>query len=101
MSSTPQEPPQGTTGVVHVVRKDPSSGQSPSSFVVSFGGKKDRMGAFALGRDSGLDPLAALLQKIGVLPADVETTLQVLAGQSQHEIANVTLTQAMIHDLGL
>jgi hypothetical protein len=60
-----------------------------------------RAGAFALGRDSGLDPLAALLQKIGVLPADVETTLQVLAGQSHHEIANVTLTQAMIHDLGL
>jgi hypothetical protein len=101
MPSTPPEPPQGTTGVVHIVRDGPSNGRSPSSFLVSFGGKKDRVGAFSLGRASGLDPLAALLQKIGVLPADVETALQVLAGQPHHEIADVTLTQATIRELGL
>ena len=101
MPSTPPEPPQGTTGVVHIVRDGPSNGRSPSSFSVSFGGKKDRVGAFALGRASGLDPLASLLQKIGVLPADVETALQVLAGQSHHEIADVTLTLATIRELGL
>jgi hypothetical protein len=83
-------------GVVHIVRDNPSSRHSPSSFLVSFGGKKDGVGAFSLRRASGLDPLAALLQKIGVLPADVETALQVLAGQSHHEIANVTLTQVSL-----
>src|SRR4029450_13530970 len=98
--STPQEPPQGATGVVHVVREDPPSGQSPSSCVVSFGGKKDRGRAFSLRRAAGLYPLAALLQKIGVFPADVETALQVLAGQSRHEIAKVTLTQATIREAG-
>ena len=54
--------------------------------MVSFGGKKDGMGAFYLGRTAGFDPLTALLRKLGVKPADIETALQVLTAQPHHEI---------------
>ncbi len=92
----------GTKGVIHIVRQNHSDDpSSPSTFLISFGGKKDGIGVFYLGRASGLDPLVALLQKIGVSPAEVETALQVLAERPQHEIANVVLTQDTIRDLGL
>jgi len=53
-----------TTGVIHIeCRKH--SGQ-PSEFLVSFGGKKDGVGAFYLGKVSGFDPLTVLLRKLGV-----------------------------------
>jgi hypothetical protein len=69
--------------------------------MVSFGGKKDGVGAFWLGRAVGFDPLVALLRKLGVSPAEVETALQVLMAEPHHEIPNVTLTQALIGELGL
>jgi hypothetical protein len=69
--------------------------------LVSFGGKKDGMGAFYLGRAAGFDPLTALLRKLGVKPADIETALQVLTAQPRHEIPDVILTQSLIRELGL
>ncbi len=69
--------------------------------MVSFGGKKDGMGAFYLGRAAGFDPLTALLRKLGVKPADIETALQVLTAQPRHEIPDVILTQSLIRELGL
>jgi hypothetical protein len=78
----PAEPrqPQDTTGIIHIVRQNRSGGQSRASeFLVSFGGKKDGVGAFRLGGATGSDPLTALLRKIGVSPAEVDTALQVLA----------------------
>lgn len=46
--------------------------------MVSFGGKKDAVGAFYLGRASGFDSLVTLLRKVGVSPPDVEMALQAL-----------------------
>jgi len=56
---------------------------------------------FYLGRASGLDPLVALLQIIGVSPAEADTALHALAERPQHEIADVVLTQGTIRELGL
>jgi hypothetical protein len=53
MSTEPRQP-QGTTGVIHIDSQHPSFGQSRApEFLVSFGGKKDGMGAFYLGRAAG------------------------------------------------
>ena len=101
MSTEPRQP-QGTTGVIHIDCQHPSFGQSRASeFLVSFGGKKDGMGAFYLGRAAGFDPLTALLRKLGISPSDVDEALQVLMAQPHHEVPNVTLTQALIRELGL
>ena len=59
------------------------------------------MGAFYLGRAAGFDPLTALLRKLGISPSDVDEALQVLMAQPHHEVPNVTLTQALIRELGL
>jgi hypothetical protein len=94
--------PQGTTGVIHIVSESRIRGQSRAShFAVSFGGEKDGVGAFLLGRATGFDPLTALLQKLGISRAEVDTAVQVLMAQPHHEIQNVTLTPALIRELGL
>jgi hypothetical protein len=64
------------------------------------GGKKDGVGAFYIGRASGLDALAAFLLKLGVAQDDVDSALQVLAAQPHHQIPNVTLTKAFLRTLG-
>jgi hypothetical protein len=69
--------------------------------LVSFGGKKDGIGAFYLARAAGFDPLTALLRKLGVSPPEVDMALQVLRAQPHHEIPNVILTQSLIRELGL
>jgi hypothetical protein len=69
--------------------------------LVSFGGKKDGVGAFYLGKVSGLDPLTVLLRKLGVPGPIIGTALQVLTAQPHHEIPDVILTQSLIRELGL
>jgi hypothetical protein len=69
--------------------------------LVSFGGKKDAIGAFSLGRAIGFDSLTTLLRKVGVSPANVEMALQVLSAHAHHEIPDVTLTLGLIRELGL
>jgi hypothetical protein len=91
----------GTTGVIHIIRQNLDGQSSPSEFLVSFGGKKDGIGAFYLGKAVGLDPLTALLQKLGVSVADVDTALRALMAEPHHRIPDVTLTSAMIRELGL
>jgi hypothetical protein len=89
-------------GVIHIVRQNPSDDQSIRPvFLVSFGGAKQGVGAFSLGRATGFDSLTALLQKLGVSSVEVETALQVLVADPHHESPNVTLTQALIRELGL
>ena len=101
MSTEPRQS-QGTTGVIHIDSQHPSFGQSRASeFLVSFGGKKDGMGAFYIGRAFGLDDLVGLLVKIGVSQSDVDAALEVLQGQPKHEIPNVTLPKAFLRNLGL
>ena len=101
MSTEPRQA-QGTTGVIHIVRHNLGGRQSlVSEFLVSFGGKKDGVGAFLLGRATGFDALTALLRTVGASPADVETALQVLTAEPHHEIQHITLTQDLIRKLGL
>jgi hypothetical protein len=69
--------------------------------LVSFGGQKDGIGVFSLGRTIGFDSLTTLLRKVGVSPADVEMALQVLSAHAHHEIPDVTLTPGLIRELGL
>jgi hypothetical protein len=70
-------------------------------FLVSFGGKKDGVGAFYLGKVSGFDPLTVLLRKLGVSGPIIGTALQVLTAQLHHEIPDMILTQSLIRELGL
>jgi hypothetical protein len=49
--------------------------------LLSVGDKKDGVGAFYVGRASGLDALAAFLLKLCVSQDEVDTALQVLTAQ--------------------
>jgi hypothetical protein len=69
--------------------------------VLSFGGDKDRVGAFYLAKVAGFDPLTAFLRKLDVPAPAIETALQVLMGEPSHKIPNVLLTPAMLRDLDL
>ena len=95
--------PHHTVGMIYIDRVDGGAIglRSPSYFLVSFGGEKDGTGTFYLGRVSGLGRLAALLTKVGVQPAEVDTALQTLPGQPHHQVPNVTLTPDVLRDLGL
>jgi hypothetical protein len=97
--ATERQQPQGTTGVLHIeCRKHDGE---PSEYLVSFGGDKDGVGAFYLGKASGFDPLTALLRKVGVSSPAMRTALQELMAEPRHKIANVTLTPDDFHELGL
>jgi hypothetical protein len=94
--------PHDSSGFIYIDRQTRSGGQSePSEFVVSFGGSKDGVGAFSLGKATGFDALAALLRKAGVSPTDVETALQVAMAESRHQIPNVVMTKDILRGLGL
>jgi hypothetical protein len=60
MPNQPEQREPATRGTVYVVRQS-SSPQAPSEFLVSFGDRKDGVGAFDISRASGLDALAAFL----------------------------------------
>jgi hypothetical protein len=68
--------------------------------LVSFGGNEDGVGAY-LAKAIGSDPLTALLRKLGVPGPAIETALQGLMAEPNHNISNVTLTQAQMRELGL
>src|SRR5882724_7998830 len=97
----PIEPrqPQDTPGVIHIECRKHSN--EPSEYLVSFGGNKDGVGAFYLGRASGFDPLTALLRKLGVPGPAMRIALQVLMAEPHHKIPNMILTPATIRELGL
>jgi len=69
--------------------------------LLSFGGNRDGVGAFYLGKAIGFNPQTALLRKIGVPDPAMRTALQVLMAEPHHKIQNVTLTRAHIRELGL
>jgi len=97
----PPEPRQstGTKGIIYIECQYYSD--RPSEFLVSFGGKTDGVGAFYLGRATGFDPLATLLEKVGVSSAAIRIALQVLMAQPHHKIPDAVLTPALIRELGL
>jgi hypothetical protein len=69
--------------------------------LVSFGGTKDGVGAFYLGRATSFDSLTRLLGKLGLSSSVIRTALQVLTAGPRHQIPDVILTMAMIRELGL
>ena len=99
--STDARQPQGTTGVIHIVCQSPSRLSPASIFLISFGGKKDGVGAFYLAKVSGFDPLTALLRKLGVPAPAMRIALQVLMAEPHHMIPNMILTQDHFRELGL
>jgi hypothetical protein len=105
MSTEPQQSQHATRGVIHIVRQDRPNAAGNEwrrlDFSVSFGGKKDGVGAFYVGTAYGLDDLANLLAKAGVLQPAVDEALQVLGIQPKHEIPNVTLPKVFLRNLGL
>lgn len=94
-------PPQGTTGILHVVRQSPSRQTPASVFLISFGGKNNEGGMFYVGRTSGLDALAVFLKEVGVSSVDIDSALQALEAGPHHQIPNVTLTRDFLSRLGL
>ena len=99
MSAAPDGPAPGARGVLYVECRKHAG--EPSEYLLSFGGDKDRMGAFYLAKANGFDSLTALLRKLGVSAPAIATALQVLMAEPRHKIPNVFLTQAMLRDLDL
>jgi hypothetical protein len=87
----------GTPGVIHIECR--KHGGEPSEYLVSFG--ENSSGVFYLGKASGFDPLAALLQKLGVPAPAMRIALQVLMAEPHHMIPNMILTQDHFRELGL
>ncbi len=88
-----------TNGVIHIECRKHAG--EPSEYLVSFGGHKDGVGAFYLGKASGFDSLTSLLRKLGVPSPAMRTALQVLMAEPHHKIPNVTLTSEHFRELGL
>jgi len=89
----------GAKGAIHIECRKHAG--EPSEYLVSFGGHKDGVGAFYLGKASGFDSLTSLLRKLGVPSPAMRTALQVLMAEPHHKIPNVTLTSEHFRELGL
>ena len=98
MSVEPRQPP-GTRGIIYIECQ--YHADTPAEFLVSFGGAKDGVGVFYLGRATGFDPLTTLLLKLGLSSSVVRTALRELITKPRHQIPDVTLTMDMIRKLGL
>ena len=98
MSVEPRQPP-GTRGIIYIECQ--YHADTLPEFLVSFGGAKDGVGAFYLGRVTGFDPLTTLLLRLGLSSSVVRTALRVLMTKPHHQIPGVTLTMDMIRELGL
>jgi hypothetical protein len=68
-------------------------------FLVSFGGKKDSVGVFYVGRAFGITDLIRLLPKVGVSQSEIDTALEVLKTKSHHLVPNVALTKGFLRSL--
>jgi hypothetical protein len=78
----------------------PGDQTRPYDFVLSFGGAKDAVGAFYIGKAFGADDLILMLSKLGVAKSEGEITVQALKEQPKHEIPNVALSKALLRTLG-
>jgi len=58
-------------------------------------------GAILLGRVKGLDALRRLLETLNVTSPAIETACKVLTERPDHNISGVTLTPALIRELGV
>jgi hypothetical protein len=99
MSAASDGQPRETGGVIYIECRKHSA--EPSEYLVSFGGHKDRRGAFYIGKPIGFDALTALLRQLGVPGSAIQTALQVLMAEPLHSIPDVILTPATLRALGL
>jgi hypothetical protein len=89
-------------GIIRIDRSDrPGVEPNSTEYSVSFGGTTDPVGATLLGIVEGLDALRDLLQKLKETAPGIERARNVLTEHPHHEISGVTLTPAMIRELGL
>ena len=70
-------------------------------YSVTFGGVKDDVGAVIVARSKGFDALTALLRKLPISPAEIETAIRVLTSQPSYAISDVPLTKQLLRSLGL
>ena len=87
--------------MVRIVRQTRAGDPSRAyDFLISFGGERDSVGAFYVGRAFGIDDLIRLLPQVGVPRSEIDRALAVLMARSQHEIPNVKLTKSFLRSLG-
>lgn len=95
------QPPTATTGMIRIVRQTRAGDLSrPYDFLISFGGEKDSVGAFYVGRAFGIDDLIRLLPKVGVSQSEIDAALEILKAHSHYDIPNVSLTKRFLRTLG-
>ena len=100
MPSEPAQPTIVPTGMISIVRQTRAGDPSRAyDFLVSFGGAKDSVGVFYVGRAFGTEDLIRLLPKVGLSQSEIDTTLEVLKTTSHHMIPNVTLTKGFLRSL--
>ncbi len=92
---------EGST-VIRIDRPDgPGIDLTTVEYLVTFGGAKDGVGAIIVANPIGFDALTALLRKLPVHPAEIETAIRVLRSQPNHLIHDVNLTKHLLLSLGL
>ena len=85
----------GGVVVIRIDRIDgPAVDPNSTAYSLSFG-------AILLGRVEGLDALRNLLEKLTVTSPAIETACKVLTERLHHDISGVTLTPALIRELGV
>ena len=93
---------QPRSTVVRIDRlDDPGIDLTTVEYLVTFGGAKDDVGTVIVAKPKGFDALTALLRKLPISPADIETAIRVLTSQPSHAIQDVSLTKELLRSLGL
>ena len=78
------------------IRPACAGGERGTEYLVSFGGDKDKVGEFYLGRASGFDPHTAVPRKLGVPGPAMQLALQALMSEVHHKIPNVILSGGLV-----
>jgi hypothetical protein len=95
MTTLPSRQSPGGVVVIGIDRIDrPAVDPNSTAYSLSFG-------AILLGRVAGLDALQNVLQKLKVPSCAIETACLELTKRPHHDISDVTLTPALIRELGM
>jgi len=95
MTTAPSRQSPGGVVVIRIDRIDgPAVDAKSTTYSLSFG-------AILLGRVEGLDALRNVLQKLKVTSLAIDTACKVLTERPHHDISDVTLTPALIRELGM
>ena len=95
MTTLPSGQSRGGVVVIRIDRIDrPAVDPNSTAYSLSFG-------AILLGRVAGLDALQNVLQKLKVPSCAIETACLELTKRPHHDISDVTLTPALIRELGM